>query len=253
MPDTHTHLEDAVFDVDRDAVVARARAAGVERILVVGTDAASSKRAVTLARQYEEIYAAVGIHPHEADRWCEDAETVRGLIGEEKVVAIGEIGLDYYRSGSTRLVQLDIFRRQLEWARDAALPVSVHMREADADVLRTLDGSEVDVILHCFSGTEETARTALQRGYYISFAGNITYPKAEHLRTVAGVVPLERVLVETDSPVLAPQGHRGRRNEPENVVKVVQQLAEIYGCGTQAVEEAVVENANRLFGWREAA
>lgn len=252
MPDTHTHLEDPLFDVDRDAVLARARAAGIDRILVVGSDAASSARAVGLASRYREIYAAVGVHPHQATQFETDAQEVRTLIEQDKVVAIGEIGLDYYRQPVDRAVQMHVFRTQLEWARDTGLPVSVHSRDADQDVLDTLEEFGVRAILHCFTGSLLTARQALDRGYVLSFAGNLTYPRAGDLRETMAAVPLDRLLAETDSPVLAPQGLRGRRNEPENVVQVVRQMAEMRGLEPDIVADAISHNADQVFGWRSS-
>jgi len=227
----------------------RARSAGVERILTVGSDYASSKMAVSLAQRYDIIYAAVGIHPHEATRFATEADATGALLEEPKVVAIGEIGLDYQRGAAPRAVQLSVFREQVAWARERNLPISVHNRGADGDVLEVLAEDSPLAILHCFSSEWEVAQTALDGGHYISFAGNLTFPKAAVLREIAGRVPIERLLVETDAPVLAPQPWRGRRNEPAHVVATASALARLRGVEESTIGAATSNNAARIFGW----
>jgi TatD DNase family protein len=250
LPDTHAHLDSAAFDGDRDDVVQRALDAGVDRILAVGSDLESSKKSIEIASRYEPVYAAVGIHPHEAQTFKQDADRLRALLSHPKVVAVGEIGLDYYRSTASRENQQKAFRQQLGWARTEGLPVSVHNRAADSDVLTLLIEAQVAGILHCFSGTWEFGRTAIDAGMVISFAGNLTFPKADTLREVAGNVPIDRVLLETDSPVLAPQTWRGRRNEPAYVVATLATLAAAQDKPPDLVSEAISSTADRLFAWR---
>lgn len=252
LPDTHTHLEEAAFDGDRDAVVARAAQAGIDRILVVGSDLESSKRAIALARRYPLVFAAVGLHPHRADRFEEESEELHALLGEHKVVAIGEIGLDYYRGRESRELQLRAFCVQLDWARERGLPVSVHNREADDDVIDALRSAGVGGVLHCFSGSRQLAERGLDLGFCLSFAGNVTFPKAEELRAIASQIPLDRLLVETDAPVLAPQPWRGRRSEPAHVVAMAETLATGRDVNLDCLSKAVSRNADQLFGWRAA-
>lgn len=252
LPDTHTHLDAAAFDGDREAVLVRAAGAGVDRILAVGTDLSSSRRAVELASAYKSVFAAAGIHPHDVERFAEESEGVRALLERDKVVAVGEIGLDYYRPGSPRDTQLAAFRTQVEWAQERSLPVSVHNRAADQDILAVLSEATVQVILHCFDSSWEFAERALEAGYYVSFAGNLTYPKSAGLRDVASRVPLDRALVETDCPVLAPQPWRGRRNEPCYVLATAEALAAAQNRPLSAVADSVSANAELLFGWRAA-
>lgn len=231
-------------------MIERAREAGVDRILAVGSDLESSAKAVDLARAYDEVYAAVGMHPHEAGRFEADADGLLALINEPKVVAVGEIGLDYYRDLVPRRVQLDVFRRQTDWAVVHKLPVSVHNRDADEDVIDVVEQAGVAAVLHCFSGELAFAKQALGIGCHLSFAGNLTFPKSVDLRNVAARVPLNRVLVETDAPVLAPQFKRGRRNEPAYMVATAERLAEVRNETLPMVSRAVSQNADALFGWR---
>lgn len=211
---------------------------------------ATSRAAVEIARQNDIVYAAVGMHPHEADRFATEEAPLRTLLDEEKVVAVGEIGLDYYRGRVPRREQLDVFRAQLAWAKERDLPVSVHNREADDDVLTEMERARVRGMLHCFTGSPNTARRALDAGLHLSFAGNVTYPKAGELRQVAAAVPLDRLLLETDSPVLSPQGHRGKRNEPAYIISTRDTVAMVRGVASEVLARAVSENANRIFSWR---
>ncbi|HEX8338937.1 MAG TPA: TatD family hydrolase [Pyrinomonadaceae bacterium] len=254
--DSHAHIDGEEFDADRDEVVARARAAGVRAILNVGTGdphAGNFERAVAVAEKYEGVYAAVGVHPHDARLYDEAAE---GLLLEfvrgKRVVALGEIGLDYHYDNSPRDVQHEVFGRQLWLARQEGLPVIIHSRDADADTLEILRagyaGAERGGVMHCFGGGPALAEGALGLGFYISFAGNVTFKKADALREVARTVPLERLLVETDCPYLAPVPHRGRRNEPAYVAATARFLADLRGVGHEELGRATSENFSRLFG-----
>ena len=222
---------------------------GVYPILAVGSDLASSARAVTLAQRHDVVYAAVGIHPHEADKFENEADSVKALLTREKVVAVGEIGLDYHRLPTSRDEQMVAFEEQLRWAREGDLPVSVHNRAADEDVLTAVKRFGVRAVLHCFSGCWTFACQALGAGLFLSFAGNLTYPKAGEVRDVASRVPQDGMLVETDAPVLAPQPWRGRRNEPAHIVATLETLATIRRMPVDSVAEAVSRNAAGLFGW----
>jgi TatD DNase family protein len=224
----------------------------VGRILAVGSDLESSRAAVACAAVYPHVYAAVGIHPHHADRASEEYRGIAALLDAPRVVAVGEIGIDYVRSPSSPAIQLAAFRAQLALAREAGLPVSVHNREADADVLDALAEAGVTAVLHCFSSGLETAKAALRMGCFISFAGNLTFPKADSLRAVAAAVPADRLLIETDSPVLAPQAWRGRRNEPAHLTAVRDALADLRDLSQDAVAAQTWENAELVFHWGHA-
>lgn len=216
---------------------------------MVGSDLESSKAAVELAKTHDSVYAAVGIHPHEADKFDSEEQGVRDLFGEEKVVAVGEIGLDYCRSRTDRELQRRAFRHQLEWAARRHMPVSVHNRGADEEVLRDLEDIPVTPILHCFSSSGDYAAHAVRLGAYFSFAGNLTFPRAETLRVVARDVPAERLLLETDSPVLAPQPWRGKRNEPGHIRATLDVLSDVRGLPREALEQQLTNNAARVLGW----
>jgi len=252
LPDTHAHLDDPAFEGDLDAVIRRALDAGVDRVLAVGQDLESSKRALAIARKYEMVYAGVGVHPHRAAQFNREAEPLRALLDEERVVAVGEIGLDYVRGTAPRELQVRVFQEQLVWAERLSLPVSVHSRDAEEDLLASLHGHRGSVVLHCFSGSQEFAGAAIRAGYYLSFAGNVTFPRADELRALLPLVPHDRLLVETDSPVLAPQPRRGRRNEPANVVYAVQVMAERLDMSRDVLTRNIAHNADHVFGWRTA-
>jgi TatD DNase family protein len=254
--DSHAHLDMPQFDNDRDAVIARAQAAGVSAILTLGVDGASSQRAVALAQQFAGVFAAVGIHPHEAKHATpEDYKALMGLARERasnRIIAWGEIGLDYHYDHSPRDVQRREFRRQVRIARELDLPVCIHSREAHDDVLTILDEEQaidVGVVMHCFSGDEQVARRCLDLGYYISFAGPITFTNARKLPTVVPFVPDERLLIETDAPYLSPHPWRGRehRNEPARVAIIAARLAELKGTSVEALGQLATENFQRLF------
>jgi TatD DNase family protein len=221
--DTHTHLD--ALDDDPAAVVARAREAGVTRILTVGTNVAGSRRALELADAFDEVYAVLGIHPHDADEAGDaDVAEIRDLLSHPKAVAAGEMGLDWFRDYAPRDKQLRLFDAMLGVAADTGKPAVIHTRAADDDTLAALAGFDGTVVLHCFSSTH-LLPTALGRGWYVSFAGNVSFPNASELRLAATQVPADRILAETDAPYLAPQPVRGRRNEPAYVVHTVAALA----------------------------
>ena len=245
MIDTHAHLD--ALD-DPDAAVSRALEAGVSRILTVGTTVDGCRTALDLADRHEGVYAVLGLHPHEAGSVDgDDVERLTELLEHPRAVAVGETGLDYFRDYAPRDDQRRLFRRLLAVADGAGKPVVVHTRAADEDTLAELDGFAGTVVLHCFSSTD-LLPAALTRGYYVSFAGNATYPKAAALRTAAARIPADRILAETDAPYLAPQPVRGRPNEPANVVHTLAALAEARGQETAALEAAIEENAAAAFG-----
>ena len=250
--DSHAHLDFSQFKSDRDEVMARALDTGITQIINVGTDLASSEASVSLAQRYPSVYATVGIHPHDAKTLTSEAlNRLVQLASDEKVVAIGEIGLDFYRNLSPRHQQREAFRQQIRLAIELDMPVVVHDREAHAEVLKILQEEQahrVGGVLHCFSGDLEMARGGLEMGFLISFAGPITYA-GEKKQAVAAQIPLERILVETDCPFLTPVPHRGRRNEPAYVRYVAEKIAEIRGIGFEEVAEATSENARRVFGF----
>ena len=253
--DSHAHLDFPQFDGDRGTVIERAREAGLVAILNVGTDLPSSRAAVALAEQYGFIYAAVGVHPHDAKTVTPRVlDELRALARHPKVVAIGEIGLDYYRDRSPRPVQRYVFANQLALAAELGLPVVVHSREAHDDVMAALRewedrGTEVGCgVLHSYSGGPERLEEVLGLGFSIGVSGPVTFPKAERLRAVAAMIPLERLLVETDCPYLTPVPHRGRRNEPAYVRYVVEAVARARGMPLKRVARATSNNLARLFG-----
>lgn len=252
LPDTHAHLGDEQFASDTQDVLHRAEQAGIGRILCVGSDVASSRRAIELARQNNCVYAAVGMHPHFAQYWALECDELQKLLYEPKVVAVGEVGLDYVRDSVPREQQLVAFEQQVAWAQEMGLPVSVHNRSADADVMRTVDGTTTTAIMHCFGGDLDVTQWALDRGHAISFAGNVTFKNASALQVVARDIPVDALLVESDSPVLAPQLHRGHRNEPAYVQNTARFIAELRGVPLERLSGAIWANADRVFGWGTA-
>jgi TatD DNase family protein len=251
--DTHAHLDHSQFAQDLDQVLERAAAAGVSQMLTVGCDLESSRRSVALARRFAQLYAAVGIHPHDAPQAdAAGLEALRRLLASEpKVVAIGEIGLDYYRDRAPRPVQLQAFRDQIALAREVGLPLIVHDRDAHTDVLQILRESgarEVGGVLHCFSGDLDMAKAVLDLGFYLSFPATITYPGNSAGREVVKGVPIESMLIETDCPYLAPQSQRGRRNEPAYVPQTAAMIAQIKGLSPADVARITTLNAWQLFG-----
>lgn len=242
MIDTHAHLD---MCEDPDGAVARAREAGVTQILTVGTGPDSWPRTLELAAKHDGVYAIVGLHPHNAANDALDG--LAGTLTDEHIVAVGETGLDFYRDYAPRDAQKRVFAQQLELAAEAEMPVVVHSRAADGDTARVLERFGGTVVLHCFS-SPHLLPTALERGYYISFAGNATYPNATDLRLAATQVPADRILAETDTPYLAPQPVRGRRNEPANVMHTLAALAQARGEDPDELEQDIEANARRAFG-----
>lgn len=275
--DTHCHLDLKEFDLDREAVVKNAAAAGVEKMISVGVDLKSSQRAVELSQKYPEVYAAVGIQPEEVRQYFEESPDpqflnprklkidvrteLEKLALNKKVVAIGECGLDYHylkkRSSSQEDLflnqekQKDIFRRQLGTAVLLDLPVIIHNREADEDlvneILRYKNTGRLRGVFHCFTASLEFAQQVLDLGFYLSFTGIITYPNSTALRKVVEEIPLEKIMVETDSPFLSPQAHRGQRNQPAFVTEVVKTIAQIKNISVEEVSQTTSDNARRLF------
>ncbi len=255
--DSHTHLDLPDYDADRDAVVARAREAGVGDMLIVGgvDGKGGHMRALEAAARYG-FAASAGVHPHEA-RIAEDGvyAELHGLASAGRIVAIGEIGLDFHYDHSPRDVQQEVFRRQLRLARGLGLPVIVHTREADQETAAILEeerAGEAGGVIHCFTGGHELARRALALGFLISFSGIVTFPRAEEIQEVARATPRDRILVETDAPFLAPPPYRGKRNEPAFVVEVARRLATLRGESLPEIAASTRANHARLFGKRAA-
>jgi TatD DNase family protein len=230
-------------------MMSRARAAGIHPILAVGEDLLTSRSAVDLAARYDSIFAAVGIHPSRANRFHEERDEVERLLNEDKVVAVGEVGLDWLRDSVDRDAQAEAFCEQLRWAAERDLPVSVHNRNADQAVLAALNTVRVTAVLHCFDGSWDLASQAIAAGHFVSFAGNVTFKRSVALREVARRVPVHRILVETDSPVLSPQSRRGRRNEPACIVETASVLASLRGISLDAFSAQVGHNASEVFRW----
>ena len=245
MIDTHAHL--TALD-DPAAAIGRAREAGVELILTVATDIPDCRRALELADAHEGVFAILGIHPHEAGAATGDElAELRELLAHPKAVAVGETGLDWFRDYAPRGDQQRLFAAELGLATELGKPVVIHTRAADEDTLAALAGVEGTVVLHCFS-SPHLLPSALERGWYVSFAGNVSFPKAVDLRLAAREVPSERLLAETDTPYLAPQPVRGKRNEPAYVVHTLAALAEARGADPDALEAQITQNAARCFG-----
>ena len=252
LTDTHTHLNSDSFDGDRQEVIQRALDEGVTRIVNVGFNRETIPSSMELAESYDFIYTAVGWHPTDAkDMTPEDLEWIKQLCSHEKVVAIGEIGLDYHWDTSPKDVQARVFREQIRLARKLGMPIVIHNREAHQDILSILreeKAAEVGGIMHCFSGSWETARQCLDMNFYISFGGPITFKNAKQPKEVLAKVPLNRLLIETDAPYLTPHPYRGKRNETSYVKLVAQAAAEIKGISFEELAEITTENAIRLLG-----
>jgi TatD DNase family protein len=268
--DSHCHIDGEAFDGDRDDVVARAKDAAVVAMLNVGTGDPHSddfRKAVAVAERYENVFASVGVHPHDAKLYDDEAEAhLIDLATSEKVIAWGEIGLDYYYDYSPRGVQRDVFRRQIRTAKRLNLPIIVHSRDANDDTVQILSdeyavqkpapsqgdngppgGGTPNGIMHCFGGTREMAKALIDLGFLISFAGNVTFKKAENLREAARVVPLDRLLVETDCPFLTPEPNRGKRNEPSFVVHTARFLADLYEIEFETLAAQTTRNFINFF------
>jgi len=243
--DTHAHL-DACADRP-SALIRRARSAGVDRIVTVGTGIESCRAALEIAELHEEVYAALGIDPHQAgEPEAGRVDELRELLEHEEAVAVGETGLDYFRDRAPRDRQRKLFEAQLELATELGKPVVIHTRDADADTADVLAAFGGTVVMHCFS-SPGLLKTVVDRGYYVSFAGNVTYPKAGDLRGAAAQIPAERILAETDSPYLAPQARRGRPNEPANVALTIAELAKARGDDLEQLAAKIDENATAAF------
>lgn len=251
--DSHTHIDLSEFDSDRPALMRRAAEAGVTHMLLVAQadDSAGLDRGLTIGRDLG-LKVSGGLHPHEAVHWTEAlGDRIRDLARAREICAVGEVGLDFHYDHSPRDAQEDVFRRQIRLAREVKLPIIVHTREADAltiDILREEKAEEIGGVIHCFTGAQALADAALELGFYISFSGIACFANADPLRAIARTVPLDRFLVETDCPFLAPPPHRGKRNEPAFVVDVARRMAEVKGLSLEELGEATVENFERLFG-----
>ncbi|MCG8605485.1 TatD family hydrolase [bacterium] len=249
--DTHAHLYFDWFDQDRDEVIARAQTADVKKIINIAIDLKSSRKCIELTEEYDGLFATVGIHPNDSTQLSDKAlEELAELCRHPKVVAIGEIGLDLYRERSPREIQFEAFRQQIRLAKKCGLPIVIHNREAGQSILEILqsEGSNgLTGVFHCFSEDKAIAQQVIEMGYYISFTGNLTFKKSK-LPEIARNVPLQRILLETDSPFLSPEPKRGRRNEPVHVCHIAEKLAEIHGTSLEEIGEITSRTAIRLFG-----
>ncbi len=249
--DTHCHLDFKDFQDDMDAVLKRSRDSGIRFIINVGSSMKGTERSIKIAGDNDFIYAAIGIHPHEADSVTEnDIKLFAELLNKPKVVAIGEIGLDYYKDISSRENQKKLFIRLLETAKPANFPLIIHNRDAHIDIidiLKDIIGNSVSGVMHCFSGDEKFLKICLDMGFFISFTCNVTYKNADKLREIVKLVPMGRLLIETDAPFLAPKDFRGKRNEPMHVKYVAEEVARIKGLSFEEVANMTTENAKKLF------
>jgi len=255
--DSHCHLDFPDFDDDRDDVLARANDAGIGHMLTICTHVSKFSRVLAIAEKYDNIFCSVGVHPHNAESEPEvTAEQLIDLASHPKVVGLGETGLDFFYEHSPRDVQERFFRAHIEAARETGLPVIVHTRDADEDMTRILrdeyDKGAFPGLIHCFSSGPELAETVLEIGFSISFSGIVTFKKAEEIRAVAETAPLDRILVETDSPYLAPMPQRGKRNEPAFTAFTAARVAELRGLDEKSFSEATTDNFFRLFSKAEA-
>jgi TatD DNase family protein len=250
--DTHCHLDFPEFDADRPQVLKRAQDAGVDYVINIGSSLAGSVNSVNLARDYPNIFAVVGCHPHDAaDFSGADIETIKSLAKSEKVVAIGEIGLDYFRNLSPQGIQQEIFTSLLRLAKLLDLPVVIHSRDAQADTLQILDAEGVKkAIVHCFGGDLSFLKSCIDRGYLVSFTCNVTYKKAQAVREAVKSAPLERICLETDAPYLSCEGNRGKRNEPWYVKTLAEEIAKIKEVSVEEIARATTQNAISFFNLR---
>jgi TatD DNase family protein len=262
--DTHCHLNLEEFDHDRDQVITRALEKGITRILTPGIDIDTSKTAIKCAREFDQVYAAVGVHPNNGLSWTnESILELKQLAGEQKVVAIGEIGLDYYREYTPRELQRSIFSRQLEFAEKIGYPVIVHNRDASDDITDLLINWQKDLkknqskltdhpgVLHSFSGSVEMAAHMAAHHFKIGISGPVTFRKAQNVQAVVVSLPLESIFIETDAPFQTPSPYRGKRNEPSNVRIVAEKIAELKAIPLEQVAQVTTQEADKLFNWRE--
>lgn len=247
--DTHAHYDDEAFDEDRDELLRKIHSEGVKLIINCGCDEKSSRTALNFADKYDFMYAAVGIHPENInDGWEEELARIREMTSHEKVVAIGEIGLDYYWDDSKKELQKEIFKKQIELANELSLPVIIHDREAHGDTMEILQKYKPKGVLHCYSGSAEMAKEILKLGMYIGFGGALTFKNARKAVEVAEIVPLDRILLETDCPYMAPVPMRGKRNNSSYIGFVAEKMAEIKGLSARQILDTATENGKRLFG-----
>jgi len=247
--DTHCHLDFPEFDADRDEVIRRAQDNGIEYFVNIGSSLEGTKKSIELSKKYDFIFATCGVHPHEADKFnAQDNKELIALAKSNKVVAIGEVGLDYFKNYSRAENQRPLFSSLVKLAKDLDLPLVIHNRQAQDDTLKILKAAKpVRAVVHCFSGDEEFLKACLGLGFFISFTCNITYTKAEDLRELAKIAPLERLLLETDAPFLPPQELRGRRNEPLYVKNLAAELARLKGLAPEDIARATTQNAKSFF------
>ena len=247
--DTHCHLDFPEFEPDRDEVIRLSQEKGITRIINIGSSLEGSIASVALAQKYESVYASVGLHPHEADRYNSDMLVqLRKLAGQNKVVAIGEVGLDYFKHYSGQENQKKLFPAMIDLAKDLQLPLVIHSREAEDDTLAMLkDKMPLRAVVHCFSGDRDFLNSCLKLGFFISFTCNITYKKAGPLRELAALVPLERLMLETDAPFLSPEGFRGKRNAPWQVALLAEEFAKLRNKEVAEIAEITTQNAKAFF------
>jgi len=250
--DTHTHLNAEQFEDDLEETIQRALDAGMEKMIVVGFDRPTIEKAMELIGKYTFLYASVGWHPVDAiDMTEKDLLWIEELTKHPKVVALGEMGLDYHWDKSPKAIQKEVFRKQIQLAKKVKLPIIIHNREATADIveiLREEDAKEVGGVMHCYGGSIETAKECIEMNFYISLGGTVTFKNAKKPKEVAAGIPLEKLLIETDCPYLAPTPHRGKRNEPSYVQLVAEEIAKIKGISYEEVAKTTTKNAKKLFG-----
>lgn len=247
--DSHAHYDDERFDPDREEVLTSLQQNGVCNVIDIGCDLPTSRKAVALAEQYPFFYAAVGYHPHEAEDFTEeDFVEIQQMLSHPKVVALGEIGLDYHYDLSPREKQIEVFERQLKLAEERDIPIIIHTREATQDTLSLLEKYRCRGVVHCYSGSAETAKVLLKMGYHIGFTGVITFQNARKIVEACAIVPPERILLETDCPYMAPVPFRGKRCWSPMIEKTAERVAEIKGMDTQTLIDTARENTKRLFG-----
>lgn len=247
--DTHCHLDFPEFDADRDLVIKRAKVEGIAYFINIGSTLESSIASCELASKYQEIYSTVGLHPHDADDFNTCAEEkLKDLAKNKKVVAIGETGLDYYRNLSSQNNQKEAFNQQIKLAKDLNLPLVIHSRQAEIEVMQILKAAmPLRAVIHCFSGDENFLKQCLDCGFFISFTCNITYKKAQGLRDMVKLTPLDRLMLETDAPYLSPEGFRGKRNEPLQIKLLAEEVSKIKGVSFQEIADKTTQNAKNFF------